>query len=81
MNDILSPNIAPPITTPHTKGSAIPVSLAMPTATGVKALTVPIDVPIEKLSAHPTRNKPGSSILAGSTDNPRFTVELTAPIE
>ena len=80
IKDILSPNIAPPITTPQTNGKAIPVSLAIPTATGVKALTVPIEVPIEKLKAHPTKNNPGNNNLAGKTDNPKLTVELTAPI-
>ena len=39
--------------------------LAIPTATGVKALTVPIEVPIEKLKAHPTKNNPGNNNLAG----------------
>ena len=80
IKDKLSPNIAPPTTTPQISGKLIPVSFAIPTAIGVKADTVPIEVPIAKLKIQPIINKPGSNIFNGRSVRPKFTIDFTAPI-
>ena len=58
----------------------LPVCSAIPTATGVKATTVPTDVPIDNDIKHAAKNKPGSSMLAGNNRKVRFTVASIAPI-
>ena len=80
IKDKLSPNIAPPTTIPLTNATLIPVLDAILMAIGINAVTVPIEVPIEKLSKHPIRNKPGKIILLGNIVRPRFTTESTACI-
>ena len=80
INDRLSPNIAPPTTTPLTKAILNPVLLAISTAIGINAATVPIEVPIEKLNIHPIRNNPGSINLEGNIESPRLVTDSTACI-
>ena len=80
INERLSPNIAPPTTTPLTSATFIPVFEDISIAIGINAATVPIDVPIEKLKRHPIKNNPGNIMLDGSIANPIFTTESTACI-
>ena len=78
--DKLSPNIAPPTTVAVVKASEISVASEIPTPTGANAATVPIDVPIATEINAPTMNKPANKNCPGIKDNPKLTVELTAPI-
>ena len=78
--DKLSPNMAPPITVAIASAIGISVCSAMPIPIGANATTVPIDVPIEVEMKQPIINSPTNSIFSGRNDNPKFTVESTAPI-
>ena len=80
MNERLSPNIAPPTTTPQIRGSETSILPASSIAIGATAVTVPMDVPIENEMTHAMRKSPGSTILAGVTESMRFVALVVAPI-
>ena len=80
MNELLSPNIAPPTTIPAIKAGFTPVLLATSIATGINAAIVPIDVPIAKLKIIPMRNTPGRIKFCGNILNPKLVTEETACI-
>ena len=78
--DRLSPNIAPPTTTPRQRPGETSRLWVKPIAIGANATTVPTDVPIASEMKQPTRNSPGSSHLPGIIAMARWTVPSTAPI-
>ena len=80
MKDKLSPNIAPPTTIPQTSGTLTFVLIAILKAIGIKADTVPIDVPIEKLKIQPIKNKPGKINCAGKIEIPKLVTVSVACI-
>ena len=80
MKERLSPNIAPPTTIPLTSATLTPVLDAISIQIGIKAATVPIEVPIEKLSIQPIKNNPGRIMLAGKIEIPMFVTVSVACI-
>ena len=80
MKDRLSPKKAPPTTTPTYNGRLSPVAVASPAAMGTRATMHPTLVPMAMLTKHVVRNRPGSSMPPGTTDNMRPTVESMQPM-
>ena len=80
MNERLSPKNEPPTTIATTKGSELPVEVAIPAAIGVRATMVPTLVPILIEMKQAARKSPGSSILSGRTERVRLTVASILPI-
>ena len=80
IKDRLSPKNAPPTTSAIIKGRELPVCSAIPTATGVRATTVPTEVPIDSEMKHAAKNNPGNNMPAGRNRKVRFTVASMAPI-
>ena len=78
--DKLSPNIPPPTMAPTTSATSIPVACATPSPTGVKAVIVPTDVPIETEINPAIMNSPTTTKWGGSNDKLNCTVASTPPI-
>ncbi|GFI66603.1 hypothetical protein IMSAG192_00123 [Muribaculaceae bacterium] len=80
INERLSPKKAPPSTT-ATKNGTLPLSdCASSTAKGVRATTVPTDVPMARDMKHAAAKSPGISISTGRKRRARCTVASMAPI-
>ena len=78
--DRLSPNMAPPSTTPMSTGTSMLVWAATPRAMGVMAATVPMLVPMAVDTKAPMRNRPGRMKAGGTSERPKFTVAFTLPM-
>ena len=78
--DILSPNMAPPMTAPSISSGEIPIALTSPAAMGVKAAIVPQLVPMAREIKHETRKNPHSSKFPGMRFLATRTVASTAPM-
>ena len=80
MNERLSPKNEPPTTIATTKGSELPVEMAIPAEIGVSATIVPTLVPILIEMKQAARKSPGSSMLSGRTERVRLTVASILPM-
>ena len=80
MMDKLSPNIPPPTIAPTTNATGIPVASATPRPTGVNAVIVPTDVPIETEINPAMINNPTTTKLGGKMDKLKLTVASTPPM-
>ena len=80
MNERLSPKKAPPATMAVSQAALLPVSAAMPPATGTSATMVPTEVPMASDTKHEARKSPAGSSESGSRWSVRLTVASTAPM-
>ncbi len=80
MKERLSPKKAPPSTTATKKGTYPPTLFAKSTARGVRATTVPTDVPIDVEIKHAATKIPGIISSGGSQFMVMATVASIAPI-
>ena len=80
INDRLSPKKAPPSTAARYSGTSAPELSASSTTRGVRATTVPTDVPIDMLMRQAAIKMAGSTKPAGNTCMVRRTVASTAPM-
>ena len=80
MNERLSPKKEPPTTMAVMNAVEIPVSAAMPVATGVRATIVPTLVPTDMEMKQDARKSPANSSLPGNSCRVMFTVASMAPI-
>ena len=78
--DRLSPNIAPPITAPRTTIMFRPPFSATPTAMGVMAEMVPMEVPVAVPMKAAMTNRPAARNWTGTRLRPRLTVASRPPI-
>ena len=78
--DKLSPNMAPPMTTPSRSVSGMSVCSPTPTAMGAMAATVPMLVPIAVEMKAPMRKSPGRIMDGGRRERPKLTVAFTPPM-
>ena len=79
INDRLSPKKEPPTTTATNIGMLPPISPAIPIATGVRATTVPTDVPTAIEIKQAAKKSPGIKYPAGNTLSVKLTVASVAP--
>ena len=77
--DKLSPNMAPQITAPTQSASGIDAVSLIPTAIGVKATTVPTEVPIEIEIKQAMIKIPTTAMFAGRILSPKFTALVAPP--
>ena len=80
IKDKLSPKKEPPTTEATIIAGSIPILLAIPEATGIRATIVPTEVPIDKEIMHEDKNKQGINHSAGNIDIVTFTATSIAPI-
>ena len=80
ISDRLSPKVAPPITAPITSARSRPEASATPSAIGVIAAMVPIELPTDSDRNPASRNTPGRISIGGSAPTPSATTASTAPI-
>ena len=78
--DRLSPNMAPPTTAPMTTVRDRPPFSAMPTAMGMTAVTVPMELPVAVPMKAEMTNRPAARNSTGTSDRPRFTVDSRPPM-
>ena len=79
-NDKLSPNIAPPTTTPRASSTGKPKLFASPAPMGESAVMVPIEVPMANEIKQQIKNSPGNIMAVGTNCSAIFTVASRAPI-
>ena len=72
MKERLSPNIAPPTTTPTQRAGANPEPFATATAIGVISVIVPTDVPIASDTNALTKNKTATAYCAGMIERRKY---------
>ena len=77
--DMLSPNMAPPITAPMSSAGLSPNGPANPSAIGVTAAIVPQEVPMASEMRHETRNTPATMSRTGTNACAIVTAASTAP--
>ena len=80
MKERLSPKKAPPITTATRKAVSTPMLPAISVAKGVRATTVPTDVPMETEMKQAEMKIPGIISCVGSVCSARATVASIAPM-
>ena len=80
MKERLSPKNDPPTTIAVMNGAEMPVSAAIPVATGTRATIVPTLVPTAIDMKQDARKSPANSSLPGSNCRVMFTVASIAPI-
>ena len=77
--DMLSPNMAPPITAPMSSAGSRPSGSTKPNAIGVTAAMVPQEVPMASEMRHETRNTPATMRRVGTNACAIVTAASTAP--
>ena len=80
MMERLSPNMAPPTTDPSRIIISRPPFCATPTAIGVIAAMVPIEVPQAVLMSIAMMKQPATRNCVGTKDRPRFTTASRPPM-
>ena len=80
MKDRLSPKNAPPMMDDTVRAMLASVALASPTPNGLKAMTVPMAVPVAMETKQEDTNSPASMNRGGKTSNVTSTVASIQPI-
>ena len=80
INERLSPNKAPPTAAATISGVLMPVSVASPAVTGVRATIVPTEVPILMLMKQEAMNIPASKAFSGKSAKVNSTEASMAPM-